>query len=370
MRHEVVRTVEQWNTLRTEWNDLLLESRANTLFLTWQWLDTWMQLQDVLPQLIVVCVRDGQGHLRGVAPFYVAEYALLGALPYRVLRIIGDTDTGAEYQTWIATTGDEDKVFTAAVTGLLAVRSEWDLIWIPNMNAWSGLDSSLTGAMRAGGLSVNQRPNVFSAFSLPDDFDSYLKKMSANRRQQVRRMSRKILGEPNVQIKKVRSKEEVAPALEALFELHGKRWRAAGEEGVFVNKPKEKAFYERYVPLAFDNGWLGMYSLLDSGVPKAVQIGYVYDRTFLQLQEGFDPDYSSHVGNVLRAFVIEDCIGTGCRTYDFLGGSSEHKSRWLGEERLGADLLAARPGLKNMLIMSTGFWPTGAYLRPRATTVQ
>jgi CelD/BcsL family acetyltransferase involved in cellulose biosynthesis len=84
----------------------------------------------------------------------------------------------------------------------------------------------------------------------------------------------------------------------------------------------------------------------------------------LQLQEGFDPDYTPHVGNALRSHVINDCIAQGLREYDFLGGWSEHKRRWLARERSGADLLIAATRIKTLPIMLAGVWPTGAFLRP------
>ena len=364
LRHEVVTTVEEWNGLASEWNALLAKSRASSLFLTWQWLDTWVSIHRDAP-LRVICIRDADGALVGVAPHYLVDYALLRIVPYRALHVVGDADCGGEYQSWIAPAGAEAPVFAEIVTALRALCSEWDLVWMPKLGGWSGVNEHLLAAFRDGGFAVNTRPSVFSAFSLPGDFEAYLKRMSSNRRQQVRRTSKKILSAPGIEIRKVRTREDVRPALEALFDLHGKRWRAAGQPGVFARNPTEKEFYERFVPEALERGWLAMYTLSDHGVPKAVQIGYVYDGAFLQLQEGFDPDYEAHAGNALRATVIEDCIKAGLREYDFLGGTSEHKRRWDAEERAGIDLLAARPALKNLPIMRAGVWPTGAYLCPR-----
>jgi CelD/BcsL family acetyltransferase involved in cellulose biosynthesis len=369
MRHQVVRTIDEWRSLRDEWHELLAKSRANSLFMTWQWLDTWLGIHRDVNALLVVCIRSDSGELVGVAPHYGVDYALVGVLPYRVLHIVGDTDSGAEYQTWIAKRGDERAVFAEIVAALWALRTEWDLIWLPKLGAWTGVDEPLIAALRASRIVVNCRPSTFSAFSLPGDFDSYLKRMSANRRQQVRRTTKKLLAEPGVEIRKVQTREELGPALEALFDLHGKRWRAAGQLGVFARNRKEKEFYERFVPQALEQGWLALYTLFDHGQPKAVQIGYVYDGVFLQLQEGFDPDYEAHAGNALRATVIENCIKGGLKEYDFLGGTSEHKRRWHAEERAGMDLLAAGPALKNIPIMRAGVWPTGAYLRPRGIPV-
>jgi CelD/BcsL family acetyltransferase involved in cellulose biosynthesis len=95
---------------------------------------------------------------------------------------------------------------------------------------------------------------------------------------------------------------------------------------------------------------------------QAVQIGYVYNGEYLAMQEGFNPDFASGVGNVLRHVSIEKLIEEGLKSYDFLGGVSEHKELWQAEERLGHDLLIARPSFKNRLIFQSEIWPTGRYL--------
>jgi CelD/BcsL family acetyltransferase involved in cellulose biosynthesis len=316
--------------------------------------------------LRVICVRGEDGELLGAAPYYATRYVLGRLLPYRVLRVIGDVDSGAEYQAWIAHAPRAREVCAAIAAALHTLRAEWDLIWMPKLDAWSAAHDPMLDALRAGGFLLNHRPRAFSAVALPGDYESYLAKMSANRRQQVRRLSNKIFARPGVEIRRVVSKDELDGALAALFRLHDARWRSIGQEGVFARSPKEREFYERFVPQAFEQGWLSMYVLWDGGEPKAVQIGYIYKGALLHLQEGFDPGYVANVGNALRAHVIQDCIAQGVHEYDFLGGLSEHKRRWLAEERVGMDLLAAAPRLKNALIMNARVWPTGAFLRPRA----
>ena len=91
---------------------------------------------------------------------------------------------------------------------------------------------------------------------------------------------------------------------------------------------------------------------------------------FHSLQEGFDPDATKGIGNVLRARVIARCIEEKLAGYDFLGTMSDHKRRWGAEERLGWDFLIGRPSLKNRLLFSRKIWPTGRYLRPVSSEVR
>ena len=116
--------------------------------------------------------------------------------------------------------------------------------------------------------------------------------------------------------------------------------------------------------MAWERGWLRFFAVREGPAFKAVQIGYVYDGVFHQLQEGFDPAGLAGIGNVLRGKAIEASIQEGVRAYDFLGGFGEHKRRWGARPRIGYDLLLGRRSLRTLPLFAAGFWPTGRYLRP------
>jgi hypothetical protein len=82
-------------------------------------------------------------------------------------------------------------------------------------------------------------------------------------------------------------------------------------------------------------GWLRFFAARLDGEIKAVQYGYLYRRTFLQMQEGFDLDTATGLGNALRNQVIEHCIVNGVTAYDFLAGYTDNKRRWGVRLRLG-----------------------------------
>ena len=362
MKYQVVTTTEEWRGLREEWTELLSESHANTIFLNWEWLESWIQVQGDVPSLFIICVRDDDGTLVAAAPFYRVDYRLFRVLPYTVLHILGDTDSGAEYQTWIARKSHEQAALAEIVSALKEFSSRWDLIWMPKLENWTNKVAPVIDALQAGGFATNTREAEFSAVALPDSFDGFLSNLSSNRRRQLNKNIRTVFASENIRIQKVASEAELDTALQSLFELHAKRWELAGEPGSFADYPQKQAFYRAFGREALRKGWLALYVLYDDGVAKAVQFGYLYGSTFLQLQEGFEPDYLPGVGNALRARVIEEMIELGVRDYDFLGGVSEHKRRWRAETRHGIDLLAIGTGLKNLLVKKAGIWPPGKYL--------
>jgi CelD/BcsL family acetyltransferase involved in cellulose biosynthesis len=359
-----VEVIEDWaaiEALSTEWNGLLRESAADTVFLTWEWIRCWADVVGGGIRPLVVCVRDARGALVGLAPMYRAKLRLFRTVPYRVLRVMGDFPTGADYPDWIIRR-DAGEAVRAAIVQALAARGGWDCIWMSNMAGWTGSFDAIVAASRARGLHCHTRPRDFAWFELPPVKETYFRSLSKNKRQQLKAETKRIMERPTVEVLRCESEEHIPMFLEALFELHHRRWQLKGEAGAFREQPLEEGFYRRFTRVAHRNGWLRLYGLREGGDFKAVQIGYVYRQVFHQLQEGFDPDYLKGAGNLLRARLIEDCIDEGVQAYDFLGEMSEHKRRWLSRERTGHDLLIGRTRLKNIPLFR-GFWPSCRFMR-------
>ena len=77
MRVELIDDTERFRALRQEWDELLEQSAADCLFLTWEWLYPWWTHCADGRKLCLLAVRDG-GDLIGVAPLAVS--------PWRVTR--------------------------------------------------------------------------------------------------------------------------------------------------------------------------------------------------------------------------------------------------------------------------------------------
>ncbi len=362
MKISILRDWQALSALEPEWNALLTRSHANTLFLTWEWVQAWRALVGEAKQLYVVTVRDDEGRLLGVAPFYEYRMVLFKVIPYRALRVLGDYSTGFEYGDWFVDPDHEGEALSAIARSLAQAR-DWDLIWMPRMSGWSGALERLTPALNENMLFFRRRPAVFSHFPLPATLEAFENTFSSKRRQQLRRRRRNLMSTPGVAIEHCHEAGELPRFLDSLFDLHRRRRLLLGDEGCFVRRPAEAEHYRQFAARALAKGWLRFAALTQDGAIKAIQIGYAYNGNFHQLQEGFDPDYEDGAGNVLRHEVIAACIDEGLTGYDFLGGFSEHKRRWGAVERSGHDLLIGRPSLKTRLLFAKAIWPSGRHIR-------
>jgi len=311
-----------------------------------------------------VSIRDNNGALVGLAPYYFAEFRFLRLIPYRTLRIMADYATGLDYPDWIIRKDCEVEISYAIADTLAGVSNRWDCIWMANVAGWTGARERILRTCREKGFFCHERPRDFSSFDLPEDMDAYMARLSRNRRSQVRRQVKKVLSRDGIHVVRCRTANDLPEFLNALFDLHHRRWKQRGEEGTFRRHPDQILFYQNFTKLAFEQGWLRLLGLKENDKFKAVQIGYVYKNIFNVLQDGFDPDFIPGVGNVLRFKVLETCIAEGISSYDLLGEMTEHKRRWGAKKRIGFDFIIGNKSLKNRLLFFKEIWPTGRFLVP------
>lgn len=370
LKAEVIKTQDALATSASEWNMLLEQSQARSIFLTWEWISAWLDAVRPDVALLVVVVRNRHDRLVGLAPFYLTGIRLLGAVRYRCLRVLGDCDSGAEYPDIMMRRGCEAEVLSAVAQTLREHRHKWDCLWLPNVAGWTGAPKRLRDLCITGGFHVHERPRDFGAVTLPGTYDAYFKSLSGNARSSIRRQKKRLEASQPVEFIVAQTNEQLREMLKALFDLHRLRWASIDEAGSFDRQPAMARFYERFAPVALQRGWLRLYGLKVGGVFKAVQYGYAYSGTFYQLQEGYDPSAPKGVGNVLRHLVIKACIEEGLSEYDFLGEYTDHKRRWGAEQRTGCDLFIGKRSLRNALLFSKQIWPTGRYLRPETSPVR
>jgi CelD/BcsL family acetyltransferase involved in cellulose biosynthesis len=356
-----------FHALKDEWNVLSAQSRADCIFLRWEWIEAWRTLHGDAVEPFIVVVRDAHG-LAGIGPFYIARSHLVGTVSYRILRILGDLDSGAEYQDWIVR-ADVEWLATKAIGRAIANEPGWDCVWMPYVADWTGAWTRVETSAHDNNLLTQARETNFGVVHLPVQYAEFFASLSGNTRSMLRRRTKLVHQLPGARFVRCERPEELEVYLNALFELHEKRWRAATSDyaGSFVRRPAMKAFYRAFSRVALEQGWLQLWGIETAGTLAAVQFGYAYNRTFYQLQEGLDPETHDGIGNVLRSHVIESCIQSGIRSYDFLGGYTEHKRRWNAERRSGHRLMLGRQTLKAVILFaSRGVWPTGRFLRRSA----
>lgn len=361
----VIKEFREMEKLKLDWRELLEQSDANNIFLTWEWVDCWFKSQRDKVNLLIVVIKHDQQVL-AIAPFYIREYRLANLLTYKALRFIGDQSSGSEYSNFIVKSEQCLELKSMIWEYLLdpVVRHCWDFIWFTDIASWTaGGETLLESLAGVEPLKYNSRTVEFAQVELKGLIAEILPDLSKSLRTNIRQTSRRLDKKGPWLMDVSREGDDIKGHLETLFTLHNKHWKSLGL-GSFQRSPELERFYRNFVPLALQKGWLRLLRLESEGKVQAMQLGYVFNGQFLAIQEGYNPDYLPGVGQVLRYFSYKMCKEEGVCCYDFLGVYTDHKRRWLAEKKYGANLFIWQRKMKNLPFEAKQIWPTGRYLKP------
>src|SRR2546425_7804120 len=112
--------------MRQEWNDLLAESAADCLFLTWEWLSTWWRHLSGDRKLYITAVRS-RGRLVALAPLVVRPPGISSVLPFPALEFMGTGSVGSDYLDVIVRRGHEERALKDLVERLTDVNRAVEL---------------------------------------------------------------------------------------------------------------------------------------------------------------------------------------------------------------------------------------------------
>ena len=294
------------------WSALWASVPHRTPFQHPAWLLPWW---DVFGrgELRVLLVRDADT-LIGFAPFYIS--------PQRELRLLGAGVS--DYLDALAAPAGERIVAGAISDELESSRSEWTFCGLDNLrDASLLLRVDAPTAVCATTAAVDPCPVV----ELPESVALLQQRIAPKLASHIRYSRRRAERLGGVTIERV-VPQDLHAALDALFALHGTRWAAKGEAGVLSND-EVREFHRRAAAALQAAGLLRLLSVRIGKRIAAIHYGlHAGDRTFFYLG-GFNPDFAAlSPGSVAIASAMEDAIGEGASTFDFLGGREPYKYRW------------------------------------------
>jgi CelD/BcsL family acetyltransferase involved in cellulose biosynthesis len=329
--------------LRPAWESLLSRVPHATIFNTWEWLAPWWDAYGTDRELMVLAFFEGTTGLVGLAPLSITTKRSALSVRYRLLGLLGDGSGDSDNLDFLALPGYEKSVVRSFMDFLEQDRSAWDCCQLNTLPDGSPVLSHLLEELGDRGWPDAIHPRLRSAIALPADWDSYLSQISKNERRKLLYYSRRVARRFSAEFHKCSEESQLADCLDALFELHSKRWQRLGEPGTFVSAERRQ-FYGNLAQFLLRRGWLDFWLLKLNGVTVAAQFALRYRDTVYALQEGFDPSYAlDSVGFVLRGHVLRELISQGVRHYDFLATPNPSKQRFGAVTGSYIDVHFARP---------------------------
>jgi len=288
-----------------------LAEASGNLFSTLDWMSSWRNHIGRDRPLHVVAGRDESGAIRAILPFYLARRR-----PVRMLRFVGHGP--ADRLAPLCAPSDRGRAADAVRRALADGIGGWQvaaLDRLPGEEGWSE-------ALGAKPLRTEPSP-VLVAGGM--DWDAFLQSRSKNFRDQVRRRERKLARGYELRYRLTQDRDDVNRDYETLLSLHRARW---GEQSSSFVPPRD-TFHLEFAKVAFERGWLRLWTLELDGRPAAAWLGYRFGGAEWYYQAGRDPALEREaVGFVLMAHTVREALNDGVGEYRLLLGGEAYKDRF------------------------------------------
>ena len=328
MQIEVVDTLEGFEALRAEWEALVQSSSYASVFVSWHWqYHWWCNYCRAGAQLRILVART-DNQVVGILPLYITRKKILKFFHYKILQFIGmGGDTSPDYLDAIVVADRVEQTLKSLADFIFQKLEDWQLLTLSEILGDSLFLSYLMDTARRQGLATKKamRANI-SYIELPDDWEKYLKQLSANRRAQLRRSRKKFYSAGDGKFFVISDEKRLDWAIDKLIELHHKRWQGRAEHYAF-SSPNYISFHKSVMHDFIKQNRLRLFCLeLDE---KVISMLYCYrwKDTMYYFQGGFDPDYQHlQPGQVIMGHAIESAIQERLKVFDMLKGDYEYKA--------------------------------------------
>ena len=318
--------------LRPMWNSLLMRSKSNTIFLTWEWMASWWESYGDNNVLFILMVWSQDQELIAICPLYLTKQSYYG-IPLSEIRFIGDGSRDSVYLDVIVAEDKEVEAISCIFNYLTRHQDEWDICRF-NTIPYSSPNQEIISRRAAENNFVVQQKEITSSYlDVPGDWKSYEKLIQPRFRSRLRSRTKNLADNYAVEYDLCKEEKELEEKLPSLFDLHQNRWEEKEWAGVFSSSTR-KQFYQVMSKRFLNNGWLRLYSMKINGQFVAHQFYMEYNNTLFWLIDGFDPSLDHlEVGKVLKGYAFQDAISRKIGTIDFLGSLTQYKKSWGAKPR-------------------------------------
>lgn len=313
LRSEIIDRVEDIRALVPEWNDLSKRCPRATPFQRPQWLMPW--IETFRPEQPLIFTVWESGRLVALAPCLI--------YPQQSERVLGFMGGGiSDYLDALIDPNRCHSIFQFLEHQMLETADLWDRAEFTDLRG----DSEWLKHPWSAWQTEEQAHAICPIIELAgrDPRELIPKRQMRNLRNAKARLAR--TGSAEISIA---DSESLGSMLNALFELHEKRWRHhAGRGGVLEGK-QIRAFHREAASLLLKEGMLRLYGLRVKGQTIASLYAFTETDVMYCYLQGFDPEFTFFSpGTIILSRVIQDAIRAKVRRIDFLRGQEDYKYRW------------------------------------------
>jgi len=286
---EIIKNINDITHLKKDWSSLLAESKSDTVFLSWEWIESWCEVYGGSYELMIVLAFDRQGELAAVAPFKIREKRRWFKRPLSVLEFIGWGElVTPEYLDVIVRRGKEKEILPLLFDYLLA-NYTIDAIELKPFNPESGNLEIISSHLRKVGANFIKSPHSECPIAtLPESWSAFMAAKSKNFRKKMKEFERVLKRDRAFSLQVLQGKEDLELFWRQFVELHQRRW---GYESKAFQSKSYLRFHKTIMERFFEKDWLRSLVVYAGPTPMAAIYCFFYNKTYYYYQSGRNTQY-------------------------------------------------------------------------------
>ncbi|MET0785308.1 MAG: GNAT family N-acetyltransferase [Paenisporosarcina sp.] len=308
-----IHTLEELNTYKDTWNDILESNQNENPFIEFKWIENWWKYLGDSHSIEVLVLEDNER----IIGFFPLQFSKIFSTT--IIEFVGRGD--ANYMDFIVYEDDKEKA-------IYFILDELMLSFPKTMFHLHGvLSSSSTSTILKNYVTVkNYEASIFSAITPFIHIKAVNMEEYINKRKKIHGLNRKerrlrYLGEVKTSPSKLDEMEDV-------FTIHDKHWKHKTDTSQFTEEAHKKFYYAllKNSEGAMQTQLEGMY--LDNEM-IAFSYGFLCRGRFTGLLNDHDDDYDIYgLGTILNKELIAGSQKKGIRVFDLGIGYEPYKFEW------------------------------------------
>lgn len=307
----VICELRTFDNISDDWDDVLLNSSNNNIFLTSTWQENWWQSLGIQDHKLMLIKISLDSFVIGIAPLVKHD---------GIVTFLGGTDV-ADVHDFVVRRGFEEP-FYEALTSYLDDQ-DWREIRLESLEANSDTISSLEYWGQNTGYTVDKiLEDELVGVTLPSTWDDYLEGLRKKDRHELRRKFRKLEGEVDYHVEELQSVMEISDSIEDFLSLMA---QSRDEKAAFLTDDRVAFFRSMALNMSIQ-GYLRLFFMVVNGTRTSAAVCFDYNNTLSLYNSGHDTSYSNlGTGFLLKATCLKTAIENGRNYYDMLRGSEPYK---------------------------------------------